>query len=103
MSDNLKRKKELRKELNTIEKQIYDLETTYLEETKDFGNVFIGWDGYFSTDKVKPKRVIHNEDRLFSLSSFTSPASKREESKKVTNKLIRILILFIYCNDRLKN
>lgn len=84
MADLLKKKKELRKELLQIEKQIYDLETTYLEETRDFGNIFIGWDAYLSsTEKIKPKKLTHNEDRLFSLSSFTSPASRREESKKV--------------------
>ena len=85
MTDNHKRKKELRKELQQIEKQIFDLETAYLDETKDFGNVFVGWDSYLSTEKVKPKKHIFNEDRLFSLSSFTSPASRREESKKVTH------------------
>ena len=32
-----KRRKELRTELSLIEKQIFDLETTYLEETRDLG------------------------------------------------------------------
>lgn len=78
-----KRRKELRKELNQIEKQIYDLETSYLEETKDIGNIFTGWNAYLSTEKVKLRKSILNEDRLFSLSSVTSPASRREEAKKV--------------------
>lgn len=77
-----KKKKELRQELSAIEKQIYDLETQYLEETKDFGNIFTGWDAYLSADKSKAKKTINTEDRIFSLSSVTSPASRREESNK---------------------
>jgi Histone acetyltransferase subunit NuA4 len=74
-----KRRKELRKELALLEKQIFDLETTYLEETKEIGNIFHGWNSYLSTEKVKGKKVITNEERLFSLSSVTSPASKKSE------------------------
>ena len=61
--------------------QIYDLETTYLEETKDLGNIFTGWENYISKEKVKVRKTIANEERLFSLSSVTSPASRREDSK----------------------
>eukprot|EP01035_Chromulina_nebulosa_P026295 gene26295-34396_t len=82
-----KKRKELRVELQTIEKQIFDLETTYLEETKDFGSIFTGWDAYLSLEKVKPKKNITVEERLFSLSSVTSPASRKESQKnKVKSK-----------------
>ena len=77
-----KRRKELRNELSLIEKQIYDLESTYLEDTKEFGNIFTGWDSYLSKEKVKLKMKITNDDRLFSLSSITSPASRRDDSSK---------------------
>ena len=63
--------------------QIYDLETTYLEETKEFGNIFTGWDSYLSSEKVKQRKNVLLEDRQFSLSSVTSPASRREGNKKV--------------------
>ena len=76
-----KRRKELRGELSLIEKQIYDLETTYLEETKEFGNIFIGWSTYLSKERPKARPKISNSDRLFSLSSVTSPASRREDVK----------------------
>jgi chromatin modification-related protein EAF6 len=73
-----KRRKELRKELALIEKQIFDLETTYLEETRDIGNIFAGWKAYLANEKQKPigKKDIPIEARLFSLSSVTSPASR---------------------------
>jgi chromatin modification-related protein EAF6 len=63
--------------------QIYDLETTYLEETKEFGNIFTGWDSYLGSEKIKQRKNVLLEDRLFSLSSVTSPASRKEEHKKV--------------------
>ena len=53
MTDFQKKKKELRTELSNIEKQIYELETTYLDETKEIGNIFTGWDAYISLEKVK--------------------------------------------------
>eukprot|EP01033_Poteriospumella_lacustris_P009047 gene9046-6499_t len=77
-----KRRKELRTELIQIEKQIYDLETAYLDETKDTGNIFTGWNMSANAEKSKSKKSTQNEDRHFSLSSITSPASRREESKK---------------------
>jgi chromatin modification-related protein EAF6 len=81
MAQHAKRRKELRNELSLIEKQIYDLETTYLEETKGFGNIFVGWNGYLAAEKPKAKKAVTNEDRLFSLSSLSSPASRREAAK----------------------
>ena len=81
------RRKELRHELAQIEKQIFDLETSYLEETREFGNVFVGWDNYLNKEKQKVRKVVGNDERLFSLSSMTSPASRKagdvsKESKK---------------------
>lgn len=86
MSAIQKRRKELRTELSLIEKQIYDLETTYLEDSKEFGNIFIGWDAYLAPEKIKCKKTVLNEERLFSLSSVTSPASKKEEKEKEKEK-----------------
>lgn len=71
------RRKELRLELAQIEKQIFDLETSYLEETRELGNVFVGWDGYLNKEKQKVRKSVGLDERLFSLSSMTSPASRR--------------------------
>mmetsp|Transcript_8266 Transcript_8266/g.8432 ORF Transcript_8266/g.8432 Transcript_8266/m.8432 type:complete len:132 (-) Transcript_8266:70-465(-) len=76
-------KAQLRDELVALEKQIYECENQYLEDTKNFGNILTGWDIYFNKErKPKTKRSILNEDKLFSLSSITSPATKKEDYKK---------------------
>ena len=76
-----------------LEKQIYELEGTYLENTRDFGNIFTGWNTYISLDnsytntdtsQFRPKKLILNDERLFSLSSSSSPATRRDELKKVS-------------------
>ena len=102
----------LRQDLVQLEKQIFDLEGNYLENTRDFGNIFHGWNQYvsqrhlYSGSDTGPgsgsgpggggrggrgggrggrggRRGVLNEERLFSLSSASSPASRREEVKKV--------------------
>ena len=77
-----KRRKDLRQELAYIETQIYDLEGSYLEETREFGNIFTGWSSLINDKATRVKRQTHNEDRLFSLSSVTSPATRKEEKKE---------------------
>lgn len=65
-------------ELAHIEKQIYDLETTYLEDTQQFGNIFVGWSKYFLHQHAAAKKSgadVAPDERLFSLSSASSPAS----------------------------
>ena len=78
-----KRRKDLRQELAYIETQIYDLEGSYFEETREFGNIFTGWSSLISDKVMKVKKQTYNEDRLFSLSSVTSPATKKEEKKEL--------------------
>jgi hypothetical protein len=85
----------LRQDLVQLEKQIFDLEGNYLENTRDFGNIFTGWNHYVSQQHLfvgssgaQHARVgrggkVGNEERLFSLSSLSSPASRRDELKRV--------------------
>lgn len=80
--------------------QIYDLETAYLEETKDTGNIFTGWNMSANAEKGKSKKSTQNEDRHFSLSSITSPASRREESKKVSVLQIDDIIHIAIVTDK---
>ncbi|CAK65726.1 unnamed protein product (macronuclear) [Paramecium tetraurelia] len=66
-------------ELKNLEKSIFDNETKYLEDTAFTGNVIKGWDGYLSMKNTKANAALQRKskssqnDRIFSLSSKTSP------------------------------
>ncbi|XP_058101654.1 chromatin modification-related protein eaf6 isoform X3 [Magnolia sinica] len=72
------KRKKLQEELRSIEKQVYELETSYLHDSSQCGNVLKGFEGFLSSSKsttnLKRSRKFQPEDRLFSLSSVTSPA-----------------------------
>ncbi|CAH1431842.1 unnamed protein product [Lactuca virosa] len=67
-------------ELRSIEKQVYDMETAYLQDPSQSGNVLKGYEGFLSASKstsfYKRSRKFQVEDRLFSLSSVTSQATE---------------------------
>ncbi|XP_074319515.1 uncharacterized protein LOC141656503 [Silene latifolia] len=68
----------LKDELRNIEKQVYELETSYLQDSNQFGHVLKGFEGFINSSKstinLKRPRKFQPEDRIFSLSSITSPA-----------------------------
>ncbi|XP_021640305.1 uncharacterized protein LOC110635325 isoform X2 [Hevea brasiliensis] len=74
----LSKRAKLHEELRNIEKQVYDMETNYLQDPSQCGNVLKGFEGFLSSSKntalLKRSRKFQPEDRLFSLSSVTSPA-----------------------------
>eukprot|EP00252_Welwitschia_mirabilis_P000478 TRINITY_DN10463_c0_g1_i2.p1 TRINITY_DN10463_c0_g1~~TRINITY_DN10463_c0_g1_i2.p1 ORF type:complete len:101 (+),score=16.58 TRINITY_DN10463_c0_g1_i2:107-409(+) len=74
----LAKRDRLQEELRLVEKQVYDLETSYLHDSSQCGNVLRGFEGFLSstrnTANLKRSRKFQPEDRLFSLSSVTSPA-----------------------------
>ncbi|KAK7267361.1 hypothetical protein RIF29_20031 [Crotalaria pallida] len=76
----LSRRAKLHEELRSIEKQVYDMETSYLQDPGQCGNVLKGFEGFLSSSKntafLKRSRKFQPEDRLFSLSSVTSPAAE---------------------------
>ncbi|CAJ2627658.1 unnamed protein product [Trifolium pratense] len=76
----LSRRAKLHEELRNIEKQVYDMETSYLQDPGQCGNVLKGFEGFLSSTKntafLKRSRKFQPEDRLFSLSSVTSPAAE---------------------------
>uniref|UniRef100_A0A7C9DZI6 Chromatin modification-related protein MEAF6 n=1 Tax=Opuntia streptacantha TaxID=393608 RepID=A0A7C9DZI6_OPUST len=76
----LSKRAKLHEELRSIEKQVFDMETTYLQDPSQCGNVLKGYDGFLSTSKsttlLKRSRKFQPEDRLFSLSSISSPAAE---------------------------
>lgn len=61
----LKKKENLEKDLDSLEKQIYALESSYIESTTKIGDLIRGWGS-----SSKNKNEI--DDRIFSSSSVTS-------------------------------
>ncbi|KAF3322285.1 chromatin modification-related protein MEAF6-like isoform X1 [Carex littledalei] len=78
LSALVSKRAKLQEELRNIEKQVYELETSYLQESNQFGSVLKGFEGFLSSSKstanLKRSRKFQADDRLFSLSSVTSPA-----------------------------
>ncbi|KAF9683009.1 hypothetical protein SADUNF_Sadunf05G0167700 [Salix dunnii] len=78
LANLLNKRAKLHEDLRNIEKQVYDLETSYLQDPGQCGNVLKGFEGFLSSSKntalLKRSRKFQPEDRLFSLSSVTSPA-----------------------------
>ncbi|XP_038996357.1 chromatin modification-related protein MEAF6-like isoform X3 [Hibiscus syriacus] len=76
----LNRTAKLQEELRNIERQVYDMETSYLQDPSQCGHVLKGFEGFLSSSKntavLKRSRKFQPEDRLFSLSSVTSPAAE---------------------------
>ncbi|CAN1180845.1 Chromatin modification-related protein MEAF6 [Linum perenne] len=82
LSSLVTKRDKLQEELCGIEKQVYEFETSYLQDSSHFGNMLKGFEGFLSSSKnssnLKRCRKLLPEDRVFSLSSVTSPTvSKR--------------------------
>ena len=67
----LDRKRQADRDLATLESQIYKLETAYLEDTQQGGNIVRGFDGYLKGMINTRKAHFNEHDRLFSLSSIS--------------------------------
>mmetsp|Transcript_12368 Transcript_12368/g.22344 ORF Transcript_12368/g.22344 Transcript_12368/m.22344 type:complete len:169 (-) Transcript_12368:1056-1562(-) len=86
-----KGKDELENRLAKVEAQIFELETSYLEDTTHRGNIVRGWSG-FATKKsekipnvsgtgARRGRIIKASERIFSGSSITSPSTPAAASE----------------------
>lgn len=80
------RREQIAVDLNKIEKQIYDTETTYFtSEYTNFGTVLKGFEGFLTSKNAMAKnknKVFKLEDRAFSLSSVTSPATHELQAER---------------------
>ncbi|KAH0928798.1 hypothetical protein HID58_014525 [Brassica napus] len=104
----LNKREKLRQDLRSIEKQVYELETSYLQESSHIGNALKGFEGFLSSSKstasAKRSRKFQPEDRVFSLSSVTSPALVEivlknlvlgEKVNRATSTKLTSLLLFM--------
>ncbi|KAL6757082.1 histone acetyltransferase subunit NuA4-domain-containing protein [Haematococcus lacustris] len=63
-----------RKQLLDVEKQIYNLETQYLENANVQGNALRGYEGLLSSSTMNAKKAqLKAEDRISSGSSVSGP------------------------------
>lgn len=67
ISDLFEYQKEVKKHLKNVEKKIFSLEQSYLDETPG-GNVIRGWDG--DTKPLLNKKGAEPKERVFSNSSY---------------------------------
>ncbi|TXG72315.1 hypothetical protein EZV62_000894 [Acer yangbiense] len=51
----MNKREKFQEELRNIEKQVYELETSYLQEASHFGNVLKGFEGFLSSSKNTTK------------------------------------------------
>ncbi|XP_044503519.1 chromatin modification-related protein MEAF6-like isoform X2 [Mangifera indica] len=90
MASLLSKRTKLLEELRNIERQVYDMETSYLQDPSQCGNVLKGFEGFLSSSKntalLKRSRKFQPEDRLFSLSSVTSPAAEEQAIGRVDGR-----------------
>lgn len=85
----LAKKRALDTELLNVERQIYALETSYLENTAALGDLIRGW-GDFTTPTspggpggstmTKKKKKIHDSERIFSSSSVSAQKNPEFQS-----------------------
>ncbi|KAK9825931.1 hypothetical protein WJX81_008110 [Elliptochloris bilobata] len=91
------RKQQLEADIDKLEKTIYNLETEYLAADYSVcGTVLKGFEGFLSSKDAlrKRARTFRTEDRSFSLSSRTSPATAELEQnllELVDNQAVPVL------------
>ncbi|KMT16621.1 hypothetical protein BVRB_3g049070 [Beta vulgaris subsp. vulgaris] len=55
LANLLSKREKLQDELRNIEKQVFELETTYLQDSNQFGHVLKGFEGFLGSSKSASK------------------------------------------------
>lgn len=74
LEELIKARTSLQKELETVEVQLYKLETTYLQSSQEVGTVLDGWCNSHR-GAARKRRNFESTDRIFTLSSATGLAT----------------------------
>jgi hypothetical protein len=77
LKELLKKKQQMLKNLDTIENSLYNLETSYIEES-NYGNILKGYEAFLSSRTPSRRHRPMDSDRIFSRSSITF--QKQEET-----------------------
>jgi len=96
MENIRKMKAEVAYSLQQVEQQLYEFEQKYLESTGGYGNIVKGWDGYIDSkpknnmQQAKRERRIKASERIFSITSATSPVPQAELEKDEGQKSLLV-------------
>ena len=87
----LEKKQLLEEDLRRVEKQIYQLEGEYLQDTVKDGNIIRGWDSYLgntsaSSGAIRRINRFREADRMFSASSVTSGQASTFNAAQASQK-----------------
>ena len=97
----LEKKQLLEEDLRRVEKQIYELEGEYLQETVKDGNILRGWDGYLgkgaSSGAIRRINRFREADRMFSASSVTSGQASTFNGQAATKVLTLLNSCAVLC------
>lgn len=72
----LEKKNNIESKLARLERQIYNLEGSYMSDNKSMGNILTGWDSFLlsrgGSGALRRTQKFKESDRLFSSSSVSS-------------------------------